>query len=131
MTVIEGDHGSYFSHPESREAYRAVRCLIDLQSRLGGDALIGRRLFPLLANAGFKNVSVSPRMIYVDSSKPDLVEGFTIQTFIAMVEGVKSQAVETGLIEKAVWDKGVRDLYRAAEKDGTFCYTFFKAKGLK
>ena len=131
VTVIEGDHGSYFSHPQSREACEAVRCLIDMQSRLGGDALIGRRLFPLLANAGFKNVSVSPRMIYVDSSRPDLVEGFTIKTFIAMVEGVKSQAVGAGLIEKAVWEKGVRDLYRAAEKDGTFCYTFFKAKALK
>jgi len=26
------------------------------------------------------------------------------------------------------FDAGVRDLYRAAEPDGVFCYTFFKAK---
>ena len=28
-------------------------------------------------------------------------------------------------------DKGIRDLYRTAEKDGVFCYTFFKAMAEK
>jgi hypothetical protein len=29
------------------------------------------------------------------------------------------------------WETGIRDLYRATESDGTFCYTFFKGVGKK
>jgi hypothetical protein len=63
----------------------------------------------------------------VDSSRPHLVEGFTKNTFTAMVEGVRERALGAGLIDEATWDKGIRDLYRTAEADGTFCYAFFKA----
>ena len=51
--------------------------------------MIGREIYPLLKNSGFKNIQVSPKIVYVDSSKPDLVEGFNKKTIIAMVEGVK------------------------------------------
>jgi SAM-dependent methyltransferase len=129
ITVIEGDHGSWYCYPETPEARKAVQCLIDIQARLGGDALIGRRLYPLLASGGFLDVRVSPRMVYVDSSRPELVEGFSKNTFIAMVQGVRDQAISLGLIDRPSWDKGIADLYRATEADGTFCYTFFKATG--
>ena len=131
ITVIEGDHGSAYFYPESTEAHAAIQCLIDIQARMGGDSLIGRRVYPLLVDAGFRDISVSPRMVYVDSGKPALVEGFTKNTFTAMVEGVRGQALELGLITEAVWDKGIKDLYRTTEKDGTFCYTFFKGIGIK
>ncbi len=126
ITVIEGDHGSWFCYPQTTESERAVQCLVDLQARLGGDALVGRRLYPLLTEAGFREVQVSPRMVYVDSSRPDLVEGFSKNTFTAMVEGVRDQALSLGLIDRCTWEKGIADLYRATEPDGTFCYTFFK-----
>jgi ubiquinone/menaquinone biosynthesis C-methylase UbiE len=131
MTVIEGDHGSAYFHPDSVQARRAIQCLIELQRRAGGDSLIGRRLYPLLVKAGFRNVSVSPRMVYSDASRPAFVDGFTRKTFTAMVEGVTEQAIGQGLMEKESWTKGIRDLYRTAEPDGTFCYTFFKAVGVK
>ena len=35
ITVIEGDHGSTYFHPESPYARRAIQCLIDLQARAG------------------------------------------------------------------------------------------------
>jgi ubiquinone/menaquinone biosynthesis C-methylase UbiE len=127
LTVIEGDHGSTYFHPESRYARQAIRCLVELQARAGGDSLIGRRLYPLLLESGFRHVTVSPRMVYVDASRPRLVEGFTRNTFTAMVEGVRDRALAAGLIDEEAWDKGIRDLYRTAESDGTFCYTFFKA----
>jgi len=126
VTVVEGDHGSWYCHPRTEEASRAVQCLVDVQARLGGDALVGRRLYPLLAEAGFRQARVSPRMVYVDSSRPELVEGFSKNTFIAMVEGVREQALSLGLIDPDTWEKGIADLYRATEPDGTFCYTFFK-----
>ncbi len=131
ITVIEGDHGSTYFYPESEEAVKAIQCLVDLQKKAGGDALIGRRLYPLLKSAGFDSITVSPRMVYVDSSKPHLVEGFTRNTFTAMVEGIEKQVISTGLMDAAAWEKGIRGLYRAAESDGVFCYTFFKAVAKK
>lgn len=70
-------------------------------------------------------------MVYVDSSRPDLVEGFTKNTFTAMIEGVREPAIKTGMIEPDLFDAGIRALYRAAETDGVFCYTFFKALAVK
>jgi SAM-dependent methyltransferase len=131
ITVIEGDHGSWYCHPTSPEAERTVACLVEIQARLGGDALIGRRLFPLLSEAGFHTVHVSPRLVYVDESRPELVEGFSKNTFIAMVEGVREQALELGLMDEASWDKGIADMYRATETGGTFSYTFFKGTALR
>ena len=131
ITVIEGDHGSAYFYPESAEAMRTIQCLIELQARMKGNALIGRQLFPLLTRAGFTTVQVSPRMVYADSSKPHLVEGFTKNTFIAMVEGVRDGAVAQKLIDEQTWAKGIADLYRTAEQNGTFCYTFFKATARK
>ncbi len=131
ITVIEGDHGSAYFHPDSELARRAIGCLVELQQRGGGDSLIGRRLYPLVAQAGYRDVTVSPRMVYADASRPAIVDGFTRRTFTAMVEGVGEQAVGQGLIDEVSWSAGIRDLYRTAEQDGTFCYTFFKAIGLR
>jgi SAM-dependent methyltransferase len=131
ITVIEGDHGSAFFHPDSQYAQKAINCLVHLQQEMGGDALIGRQLYPLLVAAGFDEVRVSPRMVYVDASRPALVEGFTRLTFTAMVEGVRNSALEQGMITIEDWERGIRDLYRTAEPDGVFCYTFFKATGIR
>jgi hypothetical protein len=76
-------------------------------------------------------VQVSPRMVYVDGSRPALVEGFTKLTFTAMVEGVRETAIAGGLLTAGEFDAGVADLYRTAADDGTFCYTFFKATAVR
>jgi len=130
ITVIEGDHGSTYFYPDSDDARRAVNCQVELQARAGGNALIGRALYPLLTEAGFSEIHVSPRMVYVDASKPELVEGFTKKTFTAMIEGIRESALSAGLMSEADFDKGVADLYRTAEADGVFCYTFFKATAI-
>ncbi len=131
ITVIEGDHGSVCFHPDSKAARQSIQCQVELQRRSGGNAMIGRELYPLLHNAGYRSIRVSPRMVYVDSSKPELVEGFTKKTFTAMIEGIREPAIQAGIIEPRVIEKGIRDLYRTAEPDGVFCYTFFKAVGNK
>ncbi len=131
ITVIEGDHGSWYCYPTSPEAERTVACQVEIQARAGGDALIGRRLYPLLCGAGFRVAHVSPRLVYVDDSRPDLVEGFSRSTFIAMVEGVREQALSLGLMDEASWDKGIADMYLAAEPGGTFSYTFYKGTALR
>jgi ubiquinone/menaquinone biosynthesis C-methylase UbiE len=126
ITVIEGDHGSAYFHPDSAAAQKAIWCLVELQRRGGGNAMIGRQVYPLLVDAGFDAVQVSPRMVYVDSSRPHLVDGFTRKTFSAMVEGVREAAIASKIVEPEQFDAGVRDLYRTAEAGGVFCYTFFK-----
>lgn len=127
LTVIEGDHGSAYFHPDSAAARQAIQCQVELQRRNGGNAMIGRELHPLLRAAGFAAVQVSPRMVYVDASKPAWVDGFTRKTFTAMIEGVRDAAIGAGIIALNRFDEGIRDLYRTAEPDGVFCYTFFKA----
>jgi len=48
-----------------------------------------------------------------------------------MIEGVRDSALKAGIIEPQEFEKGIADLYRTAEADGVFCYTFFKASGKK
>jgi hypothetical protein len=131
ITVIEGDHGSAFFHPDSALAARTIQCLVTMQARLGGNALVGRQLFPLLNRAGFREVQVSPRFVYAESSRPRWVDGFTKRTFIAMVEGVRESALKAGIIDAEAWERGLAELRASAGSEGAFCYTFFKGVGLK
>ncbi|HBL76062.1 MAG: methyltransferase type 11 [Bacteroidetes bacterium GWF2_42_66] len=131
IMVIEGDHGSTFFYPDSKYAHLAIDCQVQLQKQNGGNSNIGRELYPLLKSAGFSDVIVSPRMVYVDSSRPQLVEGFIKNTFTAMIEGIENDSVQKGLIDRQSFGKGIQDLYRTAEPDGVFSYTFFKGFGTK
>jgi SAM-dependent methyltransferase len=129
LTVIEGDHGSTYFHPDSAAARAAIQCQVELQARAGGNALLGRQVYPLMVGAGLDEVRVSPRMVYVDASRPGLVESFTAKTFIAMIAGVRHAAIAAGLTTARRFDAGLRDLRRATRADGVFCYTFFKGVG--
>jgi len=131
IIVIEGDHGSTFFYPDSKFAHSAIDCQIQLQKQSGGNSNIGRELYPLLNSIGFSDISVSPRMIYIDASRPQLVEGFIKNTFTAMIEGVGEKAIQHGIIDSLTFEKGIKDLYRTAESDGVFSYTFFKGFGTK
>ena len=130
ITVVEGDHGSAYFYPECEESRRAIEALIRIQAEMGGNSLVGRQLYPLLCEAGLRDVAVSPRMVYVDRTRPTLVEGFIRDTFTAMIEGVRDEAVSMGLLGAEEWEKGIRGLLRTMEPDGVFCYTFFKATGI-
>lgn len=129
VTVVEGDHGSAQFHPDDADARAAIDCQVRLQGGAGGDPMIGRRLHPLLAGAGLTGVRVTPRLMYVDGSRPALAEAFTRRTFVPMIAGVREAALATGLLPAARFDAGVRALERAAAPDGVFCYTFFRAVG--
>lgn len=131
ITLIEGDHGSAYFHPDSPAAHAAIACQVELQRRAGGDALIGRQVYPLLVSAGFEEVHVSPRLVYVDAGRPHLFDSFTRKTFTAMIEGVRASAIGAGLSTPGEFDAGVQALHRTAEPDGVFCYTFFKGVAVR
>jgi SAM-dependent methyltransferase len=128
VTVIEGDHGSCYFHPTSDEAIQAWRCLIRVQAGLGGDSLIGRRLYSVMTEAGGVDPVVSPRMVYADRSRPEVMDAFVAKTIIPMVEGVEEEALDRGYMTASAWKKGLDDLRGIVLSDvGVFCYTFFKA----
>ncbi len=131
ITVIEGDHGSCYFYPETKEAKMVWECLIECQKRFGCNPMIGREIYPLMTGSGFKEVQVQPKVVYVDSSKPELVDGFNKKTIIAMVEGVKEQALDMNMVDNESWQKGINDLYKTTESDGVFFYNFFKGTGIK
>lgn len=132
LLVVEGDHGSCYFHPDTPEAIRAWKCLIEVQAGLGCDSEIGRRLHPLLQSAGFENVRVSPRMVYADKSRPLMQHQFVLQTIVPMVEGIRTEALAKSLMPPIEWEKGVSDLRETGlSSKGTFCYTFFKASAKK
>ena len=132
MTVIEGDHGSCYFHPETEAALQAWRCLILVQASLEADSNIGRRLYPLMKEAGIGRLEVTPREVYCDAGRPHWMEGFVKRTIIPMVEGVREQALAMKLIDPATWEQGIRDLHATGTgPEGTFCYTFFKGVGVK
>lgn len=131
ITVIEGDHGSTFFYPQNEDAQKAIACQVRLQQSMGGNPQIGREVYPLLRNAGFRRIRVKPKMVYAEGRNKGLAEGFTRKTFTAMIEGVREQAVSQGLIDPDSFERGIRGLTRAAEEDGVFCYTFFKGVAYK
>jgi len=131
LTVIEGDHASAYFYPESACARRAIDALVAAQASLGGNALIGRQLYPLLKRAGFTSIRITPRQVYADASRPEWVEGFTKNTFTAMVAGARERILELGLVDVQTWEQGIADLYATAGEDGTFSYTFFKGVAVK
>jgi hypothetical protein len=96
----------------------------------GGNALTGRQVAPLLAAAGFSAVAAGPAR-YVDRTRPGLVDSFIRRTFIAMLAAVRDDAVAAGLSTGPDFDRGIAELHRTAEDDGTFHYTFVKAVAVR
>ncbi|MFC2080777.1 class I SAM-dependent methyltransferase [Bacteroidota bacterium] len=132
LTLIEGDHGSGFWTPESPESRKAWEGLVVSQRVLGHDPDIGRRLYPLLRGTGIEIQDVSPRWVYADQSDPGLLDGVINKIIAPMVYSAGKQVLETGMLAREVWDKGLKDIRDVAlHPDGTFFYTWFKGVGRK
>lgn len=132
ITVIEGDHGSCFWSPETRESKNIWSSLVKAQQDLGHDPIIGRKLYPLLEQSGYQVKNVLPKWIYADSSKPELLDGVVNRIIVPMVESAKEQVLRDGILQKDIWDKGLKDLSEVGvNSSGTFFYTWFKGVALK
>jgi hypothetical protein len=107
-------------------------CMIEVQQHLGHDPLIGRRLYPLLMEAGFTVKDVSPRWVYADAMNPELMDGVVNKIIVPMTQTAREQSLELGLVDDATWQKGIADLEKSGiPPDGTFFYTWFKAIAVK
>ena len=132
ITVIEGDHGSCFWQPETAESEKAWNSLIVAQQKLGHDPLIGRRLFPLLSNAGVNIDYVEPRFVYGDNLNPKLLNDMVNKIIVPMVKATKEKVLAEKIISIPDWEKGISDLSAVGKMaQGSFFYTWFKAFGKK
>ena len=132
ITAIEGDHGSCFWHPETDESRKAWQAMIRVQQNLGHDPLIGRRLYPLLVQAGFEVKGVVPLWAYADASAPELLDGGINRILAPMMETAEKQALKLGLIDEATWKQGISDMRRASlPPDGSVFYTWFRGTATK
>jgi len=132
LTLIEGDHGSGFWTPETPESREAWGGLVQSQQDLGHDPNIGRRVYPLLTESGFSVKEVSPRWIYADQSNPKHLDGVINQIIAPMVLSAEKQVLESNLMNKDSWKKGLIDIENVSQHpDGTFFYTWFKGVGIK
>jgi SAM-dependent methyltransferase len=127
LTVIEGDHGSCFWHPETPAGRQAWAGLIAAQQAHGHDPLIGRRLMPLLTAAGFKVQSCRPAWLYADRLNPALRDGMVNHIIVPMVRSARQQILKDKLVSEEIFEQGCRDISLSDASDGTFFYTWFKA----
>ena len=132
ITLIEGDHGSGFWTPETHESRKAWDGLIKSQQNLGHDPNIGRRVYPLLKEAGFLVKEVSPRWIYADQSNPSLLDGVINKIIAPMVFSAERKVLDSNLMDEESWKRGLRDIENVSNHpEGTFFYTWFKGVGVK
>ncbi len=131
ITVIEGDHGSTFFYPESEAATKAIEAQAIMQSQRGCSPNLGRQLHGMLLETGFSDLTITPRVVYVDDTKPEMKEGFVKKTFTAMIKGIADEAISRQLISRPEMQQAIADLSSTADKGGSFCYTFFKGIGIK
>ena len=132
ITVIEGDHGSCFWYPETPASLKVWDCMIKAQQYLGHDPLVGRRLYPLLMEAGFDLKDVSPRWVYADALNPVLLDGMVNKIIVPMTQTARGHSLEMELVDETIWEKGIADLERSGiPPEGTFFYTWFKGVAVK
>ena len=132
LTAIEGDHGSCFWHPQTPDSLKVWDCMIKTQQFLGHDPLIGRRVYPLLQQAGLVIEYVTPKWVYTDSSTPELTDGAINKIIVPMTQTAREQSLQQGLIDPDTWERGIDDLAKVViNPQGTFFYTWFKGVAIK
>ena len=130
--MIEGDHGASVWSPETKESQIVWDGLIRSQEALGHDPLIGRRLYPLLNQAGFAIESIKPAPIYGDGHNPELLADVVNKIIVPMTETAKEASISAGYTDEATWNEGITDLAATADPlCGSFFYTWFKGVGIK
>ena len=125
IRFIEGDHGSAHFYPNSDYAKKVIQSQIDVQKMTGGNANIGRELYPLLITAGFTSINITPLPIYNNSNSLQFNDDFVRKIYIPMIQDIRHLAIETGMIDPETFDRGIEDLYKAASPSGTFFFTFY------
>ena len=99
---------------------------------LGHDPDIGRRLYPLMREAGIRVQYLEPRPVYADRSHPELLDGVVNQIITPMVFSAEPSVLKQSIVGAVLWKQGLQDLSNVASReDGTFFYSWFKGYGYR
>jgi ubiquinone/menaquinone biosynthesis C-methylase UbiE len=101
-----------------------------VQQKLGGDALIGRRLYRLLHNAGFSRIelSVQPEVHWHGSP------GWSawVTNIIGNVESARGVLIESGRCTETAVDTAIDELRSLIERrDGSSLWIWSRARGIR
>jgi ubiquinone/menaquinone biosynthesis C-methylase UbiE len=130
VAVMENDVSLVRFDPPCSAFEDVWAAFTELQHRLGGDGLVGRRLFRLLTAAGFDDVrlSVQPEVHWFGS--PDWVTW--IVNIIGNVESARRALVDSGLASRAAIDGAVGELSALAHRpDGSATFVWNRATGTR
>ncbi len=132
ITLIEGDHSSGKWNPETAASRAAWDGLVTSQKMLGHDPNIGKRLLPLMHEAGIYQPQVKPLEAYADQSVPEILDGAINQIIAPMVFSAEKYILDMRLVEPRTWKQGLKDLSAVASSpEGTFFYSWFKGVGTR
>jgi hypothetical protein len=101
-----------------------------LQEKLGGDALIGKKLFPLLKRAGFEeiNLSIQPEIHY--SGRPSFRPW--IENQIGNIEGAAAELEAHGLATTEEISLAIDEARALLERDDGCAFFYWnRASGVK
>jgi SAM-dependent methyltransferase len=115
VAVCENDISLLRFDPPCPAFERAWDTFIQFQASLGGDGLIGRRLFRLFRQAGFTDIelSVQPEIHWFGS--PGYVA--CLDNIIGNLESARRGMLEARVISERDLDAGVDDLERLKSRD--------------
>lgn len=117
-------------YPDCLAYERVWEEISDLQSKLGGDAAIGKKLFALLVQTGFRSVipSVAPEVHYF--GLPSFLPW--INNLISIIEGAKDRLVHVQELSPLLVDHAVGELHRFRENPLASAYFYWnRASGSK
>jgi SAM-dependent methyltransferase len=120
----------HFFDPDTPVFDHIWRQFVELQRRLGGDALIGKRLFALFREAGFQEVELSYQPELHWAGKP----GFRpwVENVIGVIGGAEEKLVEHGLVLRAEMHRAYAELRAIMERDdASVLFYWNRAKGVK
>jgi SAM-dependent methyltransferase len=130
LLVQENDIFMCRFDPDCPIFYKVWEQFVELQARLGGDGLIGRRLFGLLKRAGFNNIELSLQPEIHWAGKPTF-EGW-VTNIIGNIEGARQALVENSLATTDEVDKAANELRGLMGRDDSSAlFHWNRATGVK
>jgi ubiquinone/menaquinone biosynthesis C-methylase UbiE len=130
IVVMENDISAMRYDPPSAAFDEVWSAFAELQRSIGGDGLIGRKLFRMLRRAGFRDIelSIQPEVHWAGSRG---FEGW-IENQLGNLRGAYDELIESGLASHDRIDQAIEDLAALRTRDDASAIFYWnRARGRK